>query len=518
MRFIHLIILIFVALNSFAQLQVNWNTVNEEYVTLNPIKNVWIDSTGNTIIISSDEQTHLYLTKIDNTGNIYDTDYYYFTDTLIPHEFLGYVRDNSNNIYTWGTAEVGFLDFKEVLFKFDENLNLQWVYYYPDSVGLRTNSVFISNDTISVLTRSTYTFQYWLHDINSNLLTVGSGKHGYYEGSFNWASKNKDRVYIALEDDSLGFMIFNDQSNFLYKKFYPVSDTIKKYTEFIGNHFFDSDDNMYYMSNRYNFATPEQRHVFKFSPDGDLIWEKTRAFTEDLLFFVKSGIVEKNDGLLAYDIFKNDAEEHILYINNYTFEGEDLGNITINLSDYFHPDFGASVLFDPNLNRLYIYMPELPDMPENSGIVSFDNNGNYIFSDTFDLAYCFFVAAGIILSAPENKIILVNAKQEVGLDYYIEVTQLSDLYTGIIENTTIETLQIYPNPVNDQLNIECNDIKYEGKVSCQIISTSGTVCKTFQVSDMENGSQHNVNDLQSGYYLIKLIGENSVYTRSFIKM
>ena len=60
--------------------------------------------------------------------------------------------------------------------------------------------------------------------------------------------------------------------------------------------------------------------------------------------------------------------------------------------------------------------------------------------------------------------------------------------------------------------------KYEGKVSCQIISTSGTVCKTFQVSDMENGSQLNVNDLQSGYYLIKLIGENSVYTRSFIKM
>ena len=518
MRILVFIFFEFFTLFTFAQFQVNWNTVNEEYLDVNPIKKVWIDEEGNTIILSSDEQTNIYLSKIDNAGSIYDTDYHYFVDTLILWDQQGYERDENDNIYIWGRASNLLYSLLNVLVKFDENLNLQWVYYYPDTIGLRSRSVFISNDTISVLTRSTYTFQYWLHDLNNNLLTVGSGKHGYYEGSFNWAAKNKDKVYISMEDDSLSFMIFDDQTNFLYKKVHNVSDTITKYTEFIGNHFFDSDDNMYYLSNRYNYATPEQRHVFKFSPDGDLIWERTRAFTEDLLFFVRSGIVEKNDGLLVYDIFKNEAEEHILYINNYTFDGDDLGNITINLSDYFQPEFGASVLFDQNLNRLYVYMPELPNMPENSGIVSFDNTGNFVFSDTLDIAYCFFVAAGIILHAPENKILLVNAKHVAGVDDNIEVTQLSDLSTGIVENKAVEKLQIHPNPVNDQLNIEFNDIYYAGKISCQILSTSGTICKTFQLSDIENGADLNVNDLNSGYYLIKLVGENSVYTGSFIKM
>lgn len=44
------------------------------------------------------------------------------------------------------------------------------------------------------------------------------------------------------------------------------------------------------------------------------------------------------------------------------------------------------------------------------------------------------------------------------------------------------------------------------------------ICKTFQLSDIENGADLNVNDLNSGCYLIKLVGENSVYTGSFIKM
>ena len=104
------------------------------------------------------------------------------------------------------------------------------------------------------------------------------------------------------------------------------------------------------------------------------------------------------------------------------------------------------------------------------------------------------------------------------MDDNIEVTQLSDLSTGIAVHKPIEKLQILPNPVIDQLNIEFNDINYAGKIFCQIISASGKVCKTFQVSDMENGAQLNVNDLQSGYYLIKLVGEHSVYTSSFIKL
>lgn len=84
----------------------------------------------------------------------------------------------------------------------------------------------------------------------------------------------------------------------------------------------------------------------------------------------------------------------------------------------------------------------------------------------------FFVAAGIILNAPENKILLVNAKHVAGVDDNIEVTQLSDLSTGIVENKAVEKLLIHPNPVNDQLNIEFNDIYYAGKISCQILSTS----------------------------------------------
>lgn len=505
--------------NIYAQFQVNWNTVNTDYAYQNPLRKVWIDDEGNSLILCSDEQTHFYLSKIDNAGNIYDTDYYYFSDTLILSEQLGYLRDESNNIYTWGSAEIGFLDFKDVIVKFDENLNLLWVYYYPDTVGLRAGSVFVSNDTMSVLTRAANTFQLWIQDINSNLLSMHSEPHGYFEGSFGWTAKNEDKIYLSIENDSLIFMIFDNQSNFLYRKVHFLTDTISAFGGFKNKHYFDGEGNLYYISNRYNYAGLENRHVFKFTPEGDLLWEITRTFPSELTSFILSEIVQTNDGFMVYDLFRNTSGENIVYINNYSTEGVDFGDITINLNEYFIPDYGATALFDHAFGKLYFYIPEIQDMEENAGLASFDIYGDFIFADTLEVAYCNSTGQGALHNAPGNNLIITNAKTKIGfITDNIEVTQLSDLSTGIAENKPGEKLQIHPNPVNDQLNIECNDINYSGKISCQIISASGTICKSFQLSDIENGAELNVNDLHSGYYLIKLVGENSVYTGSFIKL
>jgi len=505
--------------NIYAQFQVNWNTINLDYAFQNPLRKVWIDSDGNSLILCSDEQTHLFLSKIDNAGNIYDTDYYYFSDTLILSEQLGYQRDDANNIYTWGSAEIGFLDFKDVLVKFDENLNLQWVYYYPDSVGLRASSVFVSNDTISVLTRAANTFQLWIQDVNGNLLDMVSQQHGYFEGTFGWAAKNEDKIYLSIENDSLVFMIFDNQSNFLYRKMHFLSDSIPSFGGYKSKHYFDEEGNLYYLSNRYNYGDYERRHIFKFTTEGDLLWEKMRSFPSELTSFILSEIVQTNDGILVYDLFRNTLGENIVYINNYSTEGVNFGDISINLNEYFLPDYGTTALFDIPLNRLYFYIPELQDMAENAGLVCFDNNGIFLSADTLDVAFCSSTGQGSMYSAPGNSLILTNAKTTIGfITDNIEVTQLSDLSTGVADIKPSVALIMHPNPVNDLLNIECNDVNNAGKIACQIISTSSTVCKTFQLSDIGNAVQLNVHDLQSGYYLIKLVAENSVYTGSFIKM
>ncbi len=83
--------------------------------------------------------------------------------------------------------------------------------------------------------------------------------------------------------------------------------------------------------------------------------------------------------------------------------------------------------------------------------------------------------------------------------------------TGIVNNTYSNTLNVYPNPVNDVLNIanvsDANEIV--------IYDVTGKVVKSMKV----NGSDISVNvsDLQRGVYFVNVYGNKGVQAKKFLK-
>jgi hypothetical protein len=81
-------------------------------------------------------------------------------------------------------------------------------------------------------------------------------------------------------------------------------------------------------------------------------------------------------------------------------------------------------------------------------------------------------------------------------------------------------LQIYPNPVHDQLNLRMNN-NSSGKVLVMILDERGSVLQGLQLekSEGEMNSAIDVSRLKQGVYFMQImIGTNSRVTRKFIKL
>jgi len=78
-----------------------------------------------------------------------------------------------------------------------------------------------------------------------------------------------------------------------------------------------------------------------------------------------------------------------------------------------------------------------------------------------------------------------------------------------------ESIKLYPNPVQDVLNIHLSDIANQ-IASVEILSMDGMVLYKSQLTG-KNNSQINVSKFQQGIYLCRIIKGTSIETSKFLK-
>lgn len=78
-----------------------------------------------------------------------------------------------------------------------------------------------------------------------------------------------------------------------------------------------------------------------------------------------------------------------------------------------------------------------------------------------------------------------------------------------------DMFSVYPNPTNGNLNIRINN--FSGKVNIQVIDINGRIVNDYRNTDLNEETSLDLNNLQSGMYIIKVSGDNVNYTKKIIK-
>jgi extracellular elastinolytic metalloproteinase len=78
-----------------------------------------------------------------------------------------------------------------------------------------------------------------------------------------------------------------------------------------------------------------------------------------------------------------------------------------------------------------------------------------------------------------------------------------------------DSFRVYPNPTNDLLNVRINN--YVGKVNIQVIDINGRIVKEYKNEEFNIEKSLNLNNLQSGMYVLKVNGDNLNFIQKIIK-
>lgn len=84
------------------------------------------------------------------------------------------------------------------------------------------------------------------------------------------------------------------------------------------------------------------------------------------------------------------------------------------------------------------------------------------------------------------------------------IATLAGLDTESVSENMINTVELFPNPANNQLTL--TNI-YEGVSEVQIINSVGQIVKEFS---FESTTTINISDLNSGVYFVKVLGDNNI--------
>ncbi|MDQ3048779.1 MAG: T9SS type A sorting domain-containing protein [Bacteroidota bacterium] len=95
----------------------------------------------------------------------------------------------------------------------------------------------------------------------------------------------------------------------------------------------------------------------------------------------------------------------------------------------------------------------------------------------------------------------------------LDVTE--DPTTYVEENELSSSINIYPNPAEDQLTIVSKDILTSEPVTISIYSIDGRMMK--QIQDFQMNSSLSLNELNPGYYMLKLETKSGLALKKFIK-
>ena len=146
--------------------------------------------------------------------------------------------------------------------------------------------------------------------------------------------------------------------------------------------------------------------------------------------------------------------------------------------------------------------------PANSGTIT--GTGNYNYG-----------ATAVLTVTPNTNYVFVNWTENgtvvsTSPTYYFVVAGNRNLVANLmnmdgIEETENDAFAIYPNPANDIVFINS-----EKEISsCEIYSLSGRLVYT--KSDCQKEMQINVGELPIGSYIIRIVADDSVYTKRFVK-
>ncbi len=78
-----------------------------------------------------------------------------------------------------------------------------------------------------------------------------------------------------------------------------------------------------------------------------------------------------------------------------------------------------------------------------------------------------------------------------------------------------DLFKVYPNPTNGLLNVRINN--YIGKVNIQVIDINGRIVNEYANEDFNTEKSLNLNNLQSGMYILKVSGDSLNFTQKIIK-
>lgn len=80
---------------------------------------------------------------------------------------------------------------------------------------------------------------------------------------------------------------------------------------------------------------------------------------------------------------------------------------------------------------------------------------------------------------------------------------------------TQDLFRVYPNPTNGLLNIRINN--YFGKVNIQVIDINGRIVNEYKNEDFNIEKSLNLNNLQTGMYVLKVSGDSLNFTQKIMK-
>jgi len=96
-----------------------------------------------------------------------------------------------------------------------------------------------------------------------------------------------------------------------------------------------------------------------------------------------------------------------------------------------------------------------------------------------------------------------------------EIGNFTETKTGI-NNLLPEKLNIYPNPVKDYLNLEWGNNMTVQSQKISIINSEGQIVKN--ITDFANNQGISVEDLNSGFYILRSQNDESTIFRRFLKL
>lgn len=114
---------------------------------------------------------------------------------------------------------------------------------------------------------------------------------------------------------------------------------------------------------------------------------------------------------------------------------------------------------------------------------------------------------------PSSCVSTEGLKSSSSIDYTMSKSNKAVVSSTSINNNDIFSLTIWPNPVKNSLNLSVDDSSIGA--TCNIVNINGQVIKEFEISSVEEVI--NVENLNSGVYILRLYKGNNVVVSRFLK-